>query len=255
MADIFNLSGRHALVTGASSGLGAGFAQMLADRGASVTLAARRLDRVEENVAAIRERGGNAFGVAVDVTDEASVGEAFAAARAHAGAVTIVINNAGIATTQSALDLETRDFDSVLDTNLRGAWLVARQAATDLRAGELPGCIVNIASILGVRVSGAVMPYAVSKAAIIQMTRALALEWSRYKIRVNALAPGYVETPLNRDFLTSSAGDAIRKRIPERRFGNLADLEGPLLLLCSDAGSYMTGSVLVVDGGHLVSSL
>ncbi len=255
MTDLFDMTSRHVLVTGASSGLGAYFARELASRGASVTLAARRLDALDAVVAGIAATGGTARAVAMDVTQEASVADAFAAAESAGGPVTVLVNNAGVARTRKALDTSAEEFDAVLDTNLRGAWLAAREAASRMVETGVGGSIVNIASILALRVAGAVMPYAVSKAGIVQMTKALALEWARHGIRVNAIAPGYVETELNADFLASEPGEAMRKRVPLRRFGQLAELSGPLLLLASDAGAYMTGAVLTVDGGHVVSSL
>ncbi|EAU43087.1 Short-chain dehydrogenase/reductase SDR [Fulvimarina pelagi HTCC2506] len=246
----FDLSGRTALVTGASSGLGEHFARVLAKAGAEVTLAARRLDALKENVDAIAGEGGKAKAVELDVTDEASVAKIFAN-----GPFDIVVNNAGVTLTHPAIKVEEAEWDKVVDTNLKGAFLVAQAAAKAMKEAERGGSIVNIASILGLRVAGGVMPYSVSKAGLIQMTKAMALEWARYGIRVNALCPGYIETPLNADFFASEAGKALIKRIPQRRLGQNADLDGALLLLSSDAGAYMTGSELVVDGGHLVSSL
>jgi NAD(P)-dependent dehydrogenase (short-subunit alcohol dehydrogenase family) len=254
MTDRFSLAGHHALVTGASSGLGRHFAGVLAASGASVTVAARRESALADTVAQIDAAGGKAYAVRLDVTDPASVAAAFAAAEARFGAVTVVINNAGITSTGAALDMEEADWSSVIDTNLRGSWLVAQQAARGM-ASHGGGSIINIASILGIRVTGGVAPYAVSKAGVVQMTKALALEWARHRIRVNALAPGYIETELNDAFFASDAGKALIRRIPQRRLGELRELDGPLLLLASDAGSFMTGSVVTVDGGHLVSGL
>ncbi len=182
------------------------------------------------------------------------MGSAFAEAAAKLGPVTVLINNAGVTSTGAAIDMTESDWSSVIDTNLRGSWVVARQAAH----GMIPhggGSIVNIASILGLRVAGGVAPYAISKAGVVQMTKALALEWARHRIRVNALAPGYFETELNDAFFASDAGKALIRRVPQRRLGQMPELDGPLLLLASEAGSYMTGSVIAVDGGHLVSGL
>jgi NAD(P)-dependent dehydrogenase (short-subunit alcohol dehydrogenase family) len=255
MADLFGLTGRHALVTGASSGLGRHFAGVLASAGASVTVAARRETALAETVSSIKASGAKAHAVRMDVTDAASIERAFAEAEADQGAVTIVINNAGVTMTRAALEVAERDWSSILDTNLKGTWLVAQQAAKRMIHHDTGGSIVNIASILGLRVAGGITPYAVSKAGVVQMTKALALEWARYRIRVNALAPGYIETDLNDDFFSSDAGKALIRRIPQRRLGETKELDGPLLLLASDAGSYMTGSVVAVDGGHLVSGL
>jgi NAD(P)-dependent dehydrogenase (short-subunit alcohol dehydrogenase family) len=255
MADLFGLNGRHALVTGASSGLGRHFAGVLAAAGARVTVAARREAALEETVASIHASGGQADAVRMDVTDAGSIEQAFAAAEAQFGPVAILINNAGVTMTRAALDVAEQDWTSVIDTNLKGAWLAAQHAARRMIHHASSGSIVNIASILGLRVAGGVVSYAVSKAAVVQMTKALALEWARHGIRVNALAPGYIETELNDAFFGSDAGKALIRRIPQRRLGEARELDGPLLLLASDAGSYMTGSVVAVDGGHLVSGL
>jgi NAD(P)-dependent dehydrogenase (short-subunit alcohol dehydrogenase family) len=255
MGSIFDLSGKVALVTGASGGLGLHFARTLSGAGAKVALAARRADRLEANVATIKEARGEAVAVAMDVTEPESVERAVAEVVDRLGPATIVVNNSGVASTQTALDLDPADWDRILDTNTKGAWLVARAAVRKLIEAGQSGSIINIASILGLRVAGRVAPYTTSKAALIQLTKALALEWARHRIRVNAIAPGYVETDLNRDFLTSDAGKAIAARIPQRRFGRPEDLDGALLLLASDASAYMTGSTIVADGGHLQSTL
>jgi NAD(P)-dependent dehydrogenase (short-subunit alcohol dehydrogenase family) len=251
----FSLQGRCALVTGASSGLGAHFAELLAAAGAQVWLAARRTDRLQSLQAELRARGARADSVALDVTRADAVATAFDAMAAAGAVPDIVVNNAGIGLGTLALDTSESDWDQVVDTNLKGAWLVATEAARRLVAAGRPGSIVNIASILGERVGAAVAPYAASKAGLVHLTKALALEWARHGIRVNALAPGYIVTDINREFLASEPGDKLRKRIPQRRFGEPGDLDGPLLLLASDAGRYMTGAVLAADGGHLVSGL
>jgi NAD(P)-dependent dehydrogenase (short-subunit alcohol dehydrogenase family) len=255
MTGLFSLQGRHVLVTGASSGLGRHFAGALAVAGARVSVAARRETALAETVERIRAAGGEANAVRMDVTDAASVEQAFAAAEALFGTVGIVINNAGVTGTRAALDMTDDDWTSVIDTNLKGSWVVARHAARRMIHHGQGGSIVNIASILGVRVAGGVAPYAISKAGVVQMTKVLALEWARHRIRVNALAPGYIETDLNDEFFASDAGKALIRRIPQRRLGEARELDGALLLLASDAGSYMTGSVIAVDGGHLVSGL
>jgi NAD(P)-dependent dehydrogenase (short-subunit alcohol dehydrogenase family) len=259
IAGLLRLDGRHVLVTGASSGLGRHFAGVLAAAGAQVTVAARRETALEQTVESIRTSGAQAHSVRMDVTDAGSIAQGFAAAEARFGPVNILINNAGVTVTRAALEVTGQDWTSVVDTNLKGAWLVAQHAAQRMihhGAGTSGGgSIVNIASILGLRVAGGVAAYAISKAGVVQMTKALALEWARYRIRVNALAPGYIETELNDDFFGSDAGKALIRRIPQRRLGEAKELDGPLLLLASNAGSYMTGSVLAVDGGHLVSGL
>ncbi|HSV83203.1 MAG TPA: SDR family oxidoreductase [Ramlibacter sp.] len=252
--DRFRLDGRTALVTGASSGLGAHFAQLLASVGARVALAARRTDKLQQLVDSITTAGGQARAVALDVTNGASVARCFDEL-ASWGVPDIVVNNAGVTVTKPLLQQTEADYDAVLDANLKGCWLVATEAGRRLVAANRGGCIVNVASILGERVAGGVAPYAISKAGVIQATKAMALELARYGIRVNALLPGYVITDLNRDFLTSEAGQKLQARIPSRRFSELSDLDGPMLLLASNAGAAMSGSVVAVDGGHLVSSL
>lgn len=251
----FRLDGRIALVTGASSGLGRHFAQTLAQAGAAVALAARRADKLADAVAQIERTGGSALGVAMDVTDAASVRAGFDAIATWRGAPDLIVNNAGIAVSRPLLEQSEADWAGVVDTNLKGAWCVAQEGARRLVADQRPGAIVNIASITGERVAGGVAPYCASKAGLMHLTRAMALELARHGIRVNALAPGYVVTELNRDFLASPAGERLRARIPQQRFGQPDDLDGPLLLLAGDAGRFITGAVLAVDGGHLVSSL
>ena len=259
MTPDFNLDGKTVLVTGASGGLGRYFAGILAAAGARVAVCARRLDKVMETVAGIEalsgSGGGRAIGVEMDVTDAPGVTQAFEAIEEQAGTVTVVVNNAGVAGGKAALELTEDDWDRILDTNLKGAWTVAQEAAKRMAAAETGGVIVNIASVLGLRVGKGVLPYAVSKAGLVQMTKALALELAPQNIRVNALAPGFVETDLNREYLASEHGQKQLKRIPFRRPGTMEELSGPLLLLCSDASAYMTGAILAVDGGHLVSSL
>jgi NAD(P)-dependent dehydrogenase (short-subunit alcohol dehydrogenase family) len=252
---LFDIRGKVALVTGASSGLGAHFARALAARGATVVAGARRVQRLETLVREISAEGGVAHAVALDVTDRDSVDSAVRSAGELAGPIDILVNNAGIAETKPAIDLTEDDWRRILDTNLDGAWRVAQAVAKTMIAAKRPGAIVNIASILGLRQAAQVLPYAAGKAALIQLTKSLALEWVRHGIRVNAIAPGYVLTELNEHYFASEAGQAMVKRLPQRRVGTPRDLEGALLLLASDAGSYMTGSVVVVDGGHLVNSL
>lgn len=252
---LFDVSGRAVLVTGASSGLGRHFAITLARAGASVVLGARRLERLQALVQQIETEGGQALAVQMDVTSHDSVRHAFELAGARLGPIGIVVNNAGITHSAPALEVSQHDWQAVVDTNLKGAWLVAQEAARALVAAAVGGSIINIVSVLAFRVAGHTAAYAASKAGLVQLTRTLALEWARYQIRVNAIAPGYIATDLNREFLASTAGQAMVKRIPQRRAGTPDDLDGALLLLASDASRYMTGSVIVVDGGHLQSTL
>jgi NAD(P)-dependent dehydrogenase (short-subunit alcohol dehydrogenase family) len=252
---VFEIDQQHILVTGGSSGFGRHFARVLADKGARVTLAARRAEALASAVAEINESGGRAQSVLLDVTQADRIDSVMAQAEAGFGPIHAVVNNAGVTATRPALDQDERAWDSVIDTNLKGVWLVAQAAARRMIGNKVKGSIVNIASILGLRVAGGIAPYAISKAGVIQMTKALALEWARHGIRVNALAPGYFATELNDDFFQSEQGQALIRRVPQRRLGQLSELDGPLLLLISNAGSFMTGSVLAVDGGHLVSGL
>lgn len=251
---LFRLDGKTVLVTGASSGIGKHCAIFLAQSGARLAIASRRIDQLQSVVDKITQLGGQAKAFELDVTKQKSVLKCFDEL-AQWSLPTVVINNAGMSVNRKLLDQTEEDWDRVLDTNLKGCWLVATEAARRLAAANTPGNIINIASILGERVIGGVAPYVISKAGVVQLTKVMALELARHQIRVNALLPGYVITDLNRDFLQSEAGQKILVRIPSRRFNNLEDLNGPLLLLASDASKAMTGSTIAVDGGHLVSGL
>ena len=255
MSELFSLDGQVAIVTGASGGLGWRFARTLAKAGAKVALAARRAERLSELAAEIEASGGQAVAVVLDVTDPAAVAEGIAAAEAGLGPISILVNNAGIVVDKPLLETEEADWDRVLDTNLKGAWLMAREVAGRMAKTGGGGRIINIASILGQTATGRVHGYAASKAALIHLTRTLAVDLARYSIRVNAIAPGYVETDLNRDFLAGPTGESLVKRVPLRRFARPEDLDAVLLLLASDAGSYMTGSIVTVDGGLSLSAL
>lgn len=246
-----DLTGKTALVTGASSGLGAHFARTLARAGAKVVAAARNVNSVAELADEIGTTGGSCRTVCLDVTSIESVGHAIEAS----GPIDILINNAGVTNSKPVLDQTEADWEQIVDTNLTGAFRVAVGVARVMRAFGKGGSIVNIASVLGLRQAGQVTPYAVTKAGVIQMTKQMALELARHDIRVNAIAPGYFMTDLNAAFFGSEAGKALIRRVPQRRLGRLEELDGALLLFCSGASSYMTGSVLAVDGGHLTSSL
>ena len=247
----FSLAGKRALITGASSGIGAHLASTLGRAGAQVVIAARRLAALEGVAANLESQGIAVQTMVLDVTDT----QGAAVAIAGTGPFDILVNNAGIVRSNPALAQTVDDWDAVIDTNLKGMFFVAQAVAKGMRDTAKGGSIINVASILGFRQAGAVLPYAVSKAGVIQMTKSYALEVARHGIRVNALAPGYLSTDLNDEFFTSDAGKAMINRIPMRRLGNLVDLDGPVLLLASDASRYMTGSAIVVDGGHLVSTL
>lgn len=254
--DRFSLDGKVALITGAGSGLGRYFAETLAAAGASVVLAARRRDKLEETAETVRQTGGKAVCLELDVTQALSVTNCVRETISEVGVPDILVNNAGIARQAFLTDISEKDWDAVIDTNLKGVFMMAQAAAKAMINAEKPGSIVNIASILGLRVSKALGSYIAAKSAVVQLTKAMAIEWSRYDIRVNALAPGYFVTEINEEqFAGGKADDFAKKRVPMGRVGELEEIAGPLLLLASDAGSYMTGSIITVDGGHVCSSL
>jgi NAD(P)-dependent dehydrogenase (short-subunit alcohol dehydrogenase family) len=251
----FDLTGRTALVTGASAGLGRHFANVLAAAGAAVVLAARRRDHLDDAVGEITTRGGRAAGVLCDVTDAASVQAAVDTAETALGPIDILVNNAGIAISKPLLEHSEEDWDAVVDTNLKGAWLTSREMAERWVKAKRPGRIVNIASLLALRPIRHVPSYCASKAGLVHLTHAMAMELARHGITVNAIAPGYFETDMNRGFLRSEVGKALVSRIPMGRSGSVPDLDGALLLLAADAGAYITGAVLPVDGGHAIASV
>lgn len=254
--DLFSLNGKIALITGAGSGLGRQFAETLAGAGAIVALAARRREKLEETAAMVRDKGGNAICLELDVTDSLSVTNCIRETVSEAGVPDILVNNAGIAKQAFLTDISEDDWDAVLDTNLKGVFMMAQAAAKSMMHAEKSGSIINIASILGLRVSKALGSYIAAKSAVVQLTKAMAIEWSRYNIRVNALAPGYFVTEINQEqFAGGAAEEFLRQRVPMGRVGDLSEIAGPLLLLASEAGSYMTGSIVTVDGGHVCSSL
>ena len=246
----FDMRGKVAMVTGASSGFGVYFAQLMAARGAQVVVAARRVERLEQLVEEIIAAGGEAVAVAVDVTDSGAVTRAFDVAEEQFGTVTVVSNNAGVADPKLARKVDEASWDRVMNTNLKGAWRVAMEAGRRMMAAGVPGSIVNTASILGQRASISHSTYGASKAAVIHLTRSLALEWARKNIRVNALCPGYFPTEMNEGYFATPAGSAYIEAMPAQRIGRLEELAAPFLLLASDAGSYVNGIALTVDGAH-----
>jgi len=254
-ADYFTLNDAVALVTGASSGLGRHFAKLLADAGCVVALAARREDKLRTLSDSIHAAGGRAIVVPMDVTDRQSILTGVQSVADQVGPITILVNNAGIADSHHFIDAADSDTDAVFAINQSAVWQVAQIVCKQLIAEKKPGSVINIASIAGLRTLAGAASYAVSKAAVVQMTKVMALELARYNIRVNALAPGYIVTEMNAEFLSSSTGQKLVNRAPMRRTGECQELDAALLLLASDRGSFMTGAILPIDGGHLVSSL
>ncbi len=250
----YRLDGRVALVTGASQGLGAQFALTLARAGAEVALAARNMERLQSVAQNIKDVGGIAMPIHLDVTDVDSIEAAVGAAQDSFGPIHILVNNSGVAVTKPALEMTEQDWDYVVDTNLKGVWLVAQKVAKSMAERGAGGKIINIASIASDIVLGQLAPYCASKAGVAHLTRALAVEFARHQIQVNAIAPGYIETEMNREFFSSEAGQQlIRQSIPMRRIGQPSDLDGALMLLASEASAFMTGSIIAVDGGHGVA--
>lgn len=255
MKDIFDLTGKTALITGGGSGLGREFAFTLCSRGARVILAARRKEKLQDTVNELAQQGWEAASVCMDVADSQSVKDAFQEI-SGIGVPDIVVNNAGIIAEPNLIDLEEDEWDRVLDTNLKGAWLVAREAVKAIvAAGKTGGSVINIASILSVCAQKGTGPYAASKAGLVQMTRTMALEWARFGVRVNAIAPGYFGSDMADEYLATDHGKAMLKRIPLRRLGDGADLRAPILMLAGEGSAYMTGSVITVDGGHSMPSV
>lgn len=256
MEKLFDLDGQVAIVTGASSGLGAHFAETLAKAGAKVAIGARRVDRLAALAEQIADSDGRALPIELDVTDAGSVAEAIRIAEEELGPISVLVNNAGIPSAGRAIEMLEDEWDRVLDTNLKGAWLMAREVGRHMVEHETAGRIVNISSIIGVSTAAKrVLAYSVSKAGLVSLTKTMALELADKGICVNAIAPGYIETELNSDFLQSPAGQRIATRVPIGRFGETGDLDGVLLLLAGPAARYITGSVFTVDGGLSLSTL
>jgi NAD(P)-dependent dehydrogenase (short-subunit alcohol dehydrogenase family) len=252
-AGIFDLRGRVALVTGASSGLGVRFAEILAEHGAAVALVARRAERLAALQARLEQSGGRAIAVEADVRERGAMRAAFDAAEKAFGTVTILVNNAGVAHAGRAVELAEEEWRHILSIDLDAVFYWSQEAARRMLAAGQGGAIVNIASVLGLGVNKGVIAYATAKAGVIQLSKALALELAFKGIRVNAIAPGWIITELNRDHLMSEKGSALKREIPVGRFGEERDLDGPLLLLVSDAGRFITGATIVADGGQSVA--
>ena len=248
---MFDITNKRVLITGASSGFGARFAEVLAEYGADLVLAARRVDKLEATAEKVRALGRDARVVEMDVSDHANVARAFE----NMPALDVVVNNAGISRDGALDTFDEEDWNAVVDTNLNGVWAVSKFAIQQWRRDERPGNIINIASILGLRVGAMLSPYTVSKAGVVQLTKSIALDYARYNIRCNAICPGYIETDINREFFQGPHGGKLIKRIPYHRLGQIDELAGPLLLLASDASSYMSGAAIPVDGGHLCNTL
>jgi len=251
VSELFDLTGQVALVTGASSGLGWRFSKVLAGQGAKVVLAARRTERLETLKAEIEAVGGQAHCVALDVADRAAITAAFDEAEKVFGTVTLLVNNAGMAIQKMAKDMSDDEYRRLMSVNTDAVWYCSQEASKRMIAAGTPGSIINVASVLGLRVAQSLSVYAISKAAVAQMTKALAVDLARYKIRVNGFAPGYIRTEINQEFLDSPASAAMIKNVPQRRFGQPSDLDGTLMLMASEkASGFMTGEIIVVDGGQ-----
>jgi 3-oxoacyl-[acyl-carrier protein] reductase len=253
MSDLFDLSGEVILVTGASQGLGRQFARVLGARGAAVALGARQTAKLESLAKEISDGGGRAAAMPMDVTSQASIKSALDQVEATLGPVTVLINNAGVQREKAAVDLTEADWDAVIDTNLKGAFSCATEVARRMILRKQAGNIINIASVLGIGVMGHLSSYNASKGGLIQLTKSFALEWASKNIRVNALAPGYIDTEFNHAFWATPPGERLIKRIPQRRLGTESDLDGAIVFLASQASRYMTGAVLTVDGGFLLT--
>lgn len=252
----FSVAGKRCIVTGASSGLGQQFALTLAREGAHVVLAARRMALLEALASEIADEGGRAVPMHLDVTRHESIVGVIRATADTLGGLDVVVNNSGVVIHKPLLNHDEADWDEVIGVNLRGAWFVAQESARQMVGQGTGGSIINIASIIGhSRVAMQIPEYLASKGGLVQLTRAMAAELARHQVRVNALAPGYIETDFNREFLASEQGARLIRGIPQRRPGQLHELDGALLLLASDASTFMTGSVVTVDGGHSVTSV
>lgn len=257
MAYTIDLSGRVAFVTGASSGLGAQFARSLASAGAAVVLASRRIERLKDLRATINGEGGDAHVIELDVNDHDSIKSAVAHAETEVGSIDILVNNSGVSTTQRLQDVSPDDFDYMFDTNVKGAFFVAQEVGKRMLAratGAAPGSytggrIINVASMAGLRVLPQIGVYCMSKSAVVQMTKAMALEWGRFGINVNAICPGYIDTEINHRHWQTEAGQKLIQMLPRKRVGQPQDLEALMVMLCSDQSHFINGAVIAADDG------
>ncbi|MEK9969599.1 MAG: SDR family oxidoreductase [Ferrovibrio sp.] len=248
-----SLKGKVAVVTGASSGLGERFATILSAAGASVALAARRTDRLQALAGKIADAGGTAITVKLDVNDYANIQAAFGEVRDKLGGTDILINNSGVSKQGRIVDVTPDDYDFTMNTNVKGAFFVAQAAAKDMIARKVEGRIINIASVAGLRVLGQLSVYCMSKAAVVQMTKAMALEWARFGINTNAICPGYIETEINRDYWGTPGGKKLVEMLPRRRVGDPQDLDGLLMLLASNEARFINGAIIAADDGMTVT--
>ena len=251
MSDPYNLESKVVLVTGASQGLGKQFAELLCAKGARVALAARQVAKITSLKEELEAKGGIAYAVEMDVLDQQSISDCVEVVEHELGSIDVLVNNAGVAINKFFLDVTEEEYDSVLGTNLKGCFFCA-QAVAKKMANRKSGSIINISSVLGTRPIGTLTTYCASKAGLNQLTATMALELARSGVRVNAIAPGYIETPMNRDFFKTGPGQALINSVPQRRLGQLEDLDGTILLLASDASKFITGTVITVDGGFTV---
>ena len=251
MSDPYDLESKVVLVTGASQGLGKQFAELLCAKGARVALAARQVAKITSLKEELEAKGGIAYAVEMDVLDQQSISDCVEAVEHELGSIDVLVNNAGVAINKFFLDVTEEEYDSVLGTNLKGCFFCA-QAVAKKMANRKSGSIINVSSVLGARPIGTLTTYCASKAGLNQLTATMALELARSGVRVNAIAPGYIETPMNSDFFKTGPGQALINSVPQRRLGQLEDLDGTILLLASDASKFITGTVITVDGGFTV---
>ena len=257
MSYSIDLSGRVAFITGASGGLGAQFARVLARSGAAVVLAARRMEKLKDLRAQIEGEGGDAHALELDVTDLASIRSAVAHAETEVGSIDILVNNSGVSTTQRIQDVSEEDFDWVFDVNTKGAFFVAQEVGKRMLArarGAAPGTytggrIINVASMAGLRVLPQIGIYCMSKAAVVHMTRAMALEWGRFGINVNAICPGYIDTEINHHHWSTEQGQKLVQMLPRKRVGKPEDLDALIVMLASDQSHFVNGAVIAADDG------